>query len=250
MWDLFAAFQVSRGLPIQGGAAQTSPRRREPLTMGRLRTEVLELEARIEKDTARQLRENRNRVFAVRLAQSAQNEIDRLREQAENRGVRFDCKKGCTICCRLEVHVLPQEAFRIARVLRDRPDQESLVAALAEHVETHRGITDTRQRNFCPLLVDGACSIYESRPMACRKMVSLDVERCKQMVGTFPSDPEMFFKSDAIAAGTRKAYARLKLPSEMHEMIASVQLALTDPTTEERWWNGEDVFKTDARPAS
>ncbi|MDE2257192.1 MAG: YkgJ family cysteine cluster protein [Xanthomonadaceae bacterium] len=218
--------------------------------MGRLQTEVSELEARIEKDTARLLRENRNCVFAVRLAQSAQKEIDRIREQTENRGVRFDCKKGCTICCRLEVHVLPQESFRIARELRGQPNRESLVAALSEHVEMHRGITETRQRKFCPFLVEGACSIYELRPLACRKMVSLDVERCKQMGKTVPSDPEMSFKSDAVITGTRKAYARLKLPSETHEMITGVLLALTDPSAEERWWNGEDVFETDTRPAS
>lgn len=218
--------------------------------MGKLRTEVLELEARIEKDTARQLRENRNRVFAVRLVQHTQKEIDRVREQVENRGVRFDCKKGCAICCRLEVQALPQELFRIARKLSDQPNRESIVAALAEHVETHRGITDKRQRKFCPFLVEGACSIYESRPMACRKMVSLDVERCKQMGETVPGDPEMSYKSEAIMKGSQKAYARLKLPNEMHEMIASVLLALTDPTAEERWWNGEDVFKAYARPAS
>lgn len=218
--------------------------------MGRLQTEVSELETRIEKDTARLLRENRNHVFAVRLAQHAQQEIDRVREQVENRGVRFDCKKGCTICCRLEVQVLPQEAFHIARKLRDRPNRESLVAALAQHVETHRGVTDTRQRKFCPFLVEGACSIYESRPMACRKMVSLDVERCKQMGKSVPSDPEMAFKSEAIIKATRKAYARQKLPNQTHEMIASVLLALTDPSAEERWWNGEDVFEADARPPS
>lgn len=218
--------------------------------MGRLRTEVVELEARIEKDTARLLRENRNRIFAVRLAQHAQKEIDRVREQVENRGVRFDCKKGCTICCRLEVQVLPQESFRIARTLRDNPKPESLVAALSAHIETHRGVTDTRQRQFCPFLVEGACSIYESRPMACRKMVSLDVKRCEQMGATVPGDPEMSFKSDAIVTGTRKAYARQKLPNQTHEMIASVLLALTDPSAEERWWNGEDVFEANARPPS
>lgn len=217
--------------------------------MGKLQTEVSELEARIEKDTANILRENRNRTFAVRLAQHAQKEIDRVKEQVENRGVRFDCKKGCTICCRLEVQVLPQEAFRIARMLRDRPDQESLAAALAKHVETHRGITDTRQRKFCPLLVEDACSIYESRPLACRKMVSLDVERCKQMGESVPSDPEMAFKSEAVIKGTRNAYARRKLPNQPHEMIASVLLALTDSAVEDRWWNGEDVF-ADGAPKS
>ncbi len=216
--------------------------------MGRLQTEVSELETRIEKDTARLLRENRNHVFAVRLAQRAQQEIDRVKEQVENRGVRFDCKKGCTICCRLEVQVLPQEAFRIARVLRDRPDREFLVAALAEHVEAHRGVTETHKRNFCPFLVDAACSIYDSRPMACRKMVSLDVERCKQMGESVPSDPEMAFKSEAIIKATRKAYARQKLPNQTHEMIASVLLALTDLSAEERWWDGEDVFANDAPP--
>ena len=81
-------------------------------------------------------------------------------------------------------------------------------------------------------------------------MVSLDVERCKQMGETVPSDPEMSFKSEAVITGTRKAYARLKLPSETHEMIAGVLLALTDPSAEDRWWNGEDVFEADARPAS
>lgn len=218
--------------------------------MGRLRTEVMELEARVEKETARQLRENRNRVFAIRLAEHAQKEVDAIVAQAGDRGVRFDCKKGCAICCRLEVQVFPQEAFRIARTLRGQPGLESLVTALAEHVQRHRGITDTRQRGFCPLLVDGSCSIYEQRPLACRKMVSLDVERCKQMGESVPSDPEMAFKADAVVSGTRKAYARLKLPIENHELIASVLLALTDPTAEERWWNGEDVFAGNSRPTS
>jgi Fe-S-cluster containining protein len=218
--------------------------------VGKLQTEVLELQAKVEKDTARLLRENRNRVFAVRLAQSAQKEIDRVREQVEQRGVRFDCKKGCAICCRLEVQALPQESFRIARKLGERPDRESLIAKLSEHVEAHRGITDKRQRKFCPFLLDGACSIYEFRPLVCRKMDSLDVERCKEMGETVPGDPEMFYKAEAVMTGTQKAYARLKLPNEAREMVASVLLALTDPSAEERWWKGEDVFEAGVRPPS
>lgn len=218
--------------------------------MGKLQAEVLELQAKIEKDTTRLLRENRTPAFAVRLAERAQKETDRVSEEVKNRGVRFDCRKGCSYCCKLEVNAYPQETFRIARALNERPNREALIAALAEHVERNRGVTEKQQRQTCPFLVDQACSIYELRPIMCRRMHSLDVERCKQMGETVPSDPELFYKSEAIWEGTQKAYARVKLPTEAHELVASVLLALTDASAEERWWKGEDVFAADAAPPS
>lgn len=210
--------------------------------MGKLQTEVLELQSKVEKDTTRLLRENRTPTFAVRLAERAQKETDKVSEDVKSRGVHFDCRKGCSYCCRLEVGSFPQESFRIARILNERPNKEPLIAALVNHLEKNREITDKHQRDACPFLVDRACSIYEVRPMMCRRMHSLDVERCKRMDDTVPSDPELFYKSEAIWEGTRKAYARVKLPTEAHELVASVLLALTDPSAEERWWNGEDVF--------
>lgn len=215
--------------------------------MGKLQTEVLELESKVEKDTTRLLRENRTPTFAVRLAERAQKETDRISDEALSRGVQFDCRKGCTYCCRLEVNAYPQESFRIARTLRERPNLELLIAALADHAEKNREVTDKRQRDNCPFLVDQACSIYEIRPIMCRRMHSLDVERCKQMSETVPSDPELFYKSEAIWEGTRKAYARVKLPTQAHELVGSVLLALTDPSAEERWWKGEDVFEINSR---
>jgi Fe-S-cluster containining protein len=211
--------------------------------MGKLQTEVLELQAKIEKDSTRRLRENRTFTFAVRLAEYAQKEVDRVREDAVNRGVQFDCRKGCGHCCRvLRVEAYPQESFRIARALRERPDQAALVATLAEHVQANRTVTTNNgQHKACPFLVDDACSIYAVRPFMCRKLSSLDFKQCLQGENV-PIDPELFYKAEAIQRGTQKAYERVKLPCEPRELIASILLALTDASAEERWWKGEDVF--------
>jgi uncharacterized protein len=44
--------------------------------------------------------------------------------------------------------------------------------------------------------------------------------------------------------GTVNGYARLKMKCEPHEFIQGLQLALTDPTAEQRWFKGEAVFAT------
>lgn len=210
--------------------------------ISREQADLLELERQVEKEITQKLRANPTAAFAVRLAAIAQQKIDQVHDEVVQKGVRFACAKGCSYCCRLKVDSYPQEAFRIARGLREREDQGGLIEALATHVARNKDVTDKRSRELCPFLADHACSIYELRPAMCRKTVSLDVERCKAFAETVPADPEMFYKSNAIISGSAKAYARKKLASAPHELISSVLLALTDPSAEARWWNGEDVF--------
>ncbi len=210
----------------------------------REQADLLQLERQVEKEITQKLRANPTAVFAARLAAVAQQKIDLVHDAAAKKGVRFACAKGCSYCCQLKVDAYPQETFRIARGLRERTDQAGLVEALAAHANRNKDVTDKRSREPCPFLVDHACSIYDLRPAMCRKTVSLDVERCKAFAETVPSDPEMFYKSNAIINGAAKAYARAKLAFAPHELVSSVLLALSDPGAEARWWNGEDVFGT------
>ena len=195
-----------------------------------------------EREMLRRLRDNPAAVFAVRLVSFAQRKADAIAEDAVKRGVRFACAKGCSYCCSLEVNSYPQETFRIARELSGRADVQAVVAKLSEHAERNPPGTDRLQREPCPLLVDQACSIYDVRPLACRKCVSLDVEQCRQMSETVPGDAEMYYKTEAVTLGMKAAYARNKRPSEPSELISSVLKALNDPTAEQRWWHGENVF--------
>ena len=201
-----------------------------------------ELMKETEREMLRRLRANPTAVFAVRLAAYAQQKVNEIADEAVKRGVQFACAKGCTYCCSLEVSSFPQETFRIARELSARADREAVVARLSAHAERNPPGTDRLKREPCPFLVDQACSIYDVRPVACRKCVSLDVERCKQMSEMVPGDAEMYYKAEAVTLGMIAAYSRNKRPSDPSELVSSVVQAMNDPTTEQRWWNGENVF--------
>ncbi len=77
------------------------------------------------------------------------------------------CKKGCSLCCHNEVSISVLEA---------------------EYIEKYAGIKQNTNLTIkdssgtpCPLLVDGACSIYQYRPFVCRRHVALfdDPKWCK-----------------------------------------------------------------------
>lgn len=70
---------------------------------------------------------------------------------------------GCTACCRASqfVHVEPDEVDALARI----PDQ---LLFPAPRRPTGHMLLGYDQRGWCPMLVDGGCSIYQHRPRACR----------------------------------------------------------------------------------
>lgn len=64
------------------------------------------------------------------------------------------CRKGCDLCCRRKFTVSALEAHNIAIRFRQLP------AALQRAVR--------KRKSSCTFLVQGACSVYESRPVICR----------------------------------------------------------------------------------
>jgi Fe-S-cluster containining protein len=70
---------------------------------------------------------------------------------------------GCTACCTssMFIHIEPDEVDTLRRIPR-----EMLVPAPLRP----RGhmVLGHDERGHCPMLIDGACSIYEDRPRTCR----------------------------------------------------------------------------------
>jgi len=75
------------------------------------------------------------------------------------------CGKGCSACCHMNVMVSQLEVALIEKEVGARPVH--LQGSKVHDLETFNGVP-------CPFLNDGACSIYEVRPFACRKHMNFD----------------------------------------------------------------------------
>jgi Fe-S-cluster containining protein len=95
-------------------------------------------------------------------------------DRAKNPGSEnIQCGKGCSHCCREAVEIWPQEAALLVNVVRETGmtlDVARLERQSAYTVDTWREqpIAD----KACLFLgSDGVCTVYESRPNACRKLL-------------------------------------------------------------------------------
>lgn len=77
------------------------------------------------------------------------------------------CRKACSACCKMNVSITSLEAERLAAVSGRRMQVP------------HRPVTHDEGRFAgvpCPFLVDDVCSVYDSRPYACRTHFSFDLD--------------------------------------------------------------------------
>lgn len=139
------------------------------------------------------------------------------------------CRRGCAFCCYVDVVVTPIEAIRLAR---SGPKRSPAPAG---------------RRSPCPLLVDGACSVYATRPLACRAIFSTDARQCE--AGYLGADDAAVPSLDwprnlacGYITGTIAALDDLGLASHLVDLRAALTLIERDRTALVRWLNGEDVF--------
>jgi Fe-S-cluster containining protein len=88
------------------------------------------------------------------------DKVDGLCRGIENEYLEnIACRRGCDGCCR-HISLFPVEALSLAQALRELPE------TLATHI---RGKARAASPDGpCPLLEDGACLLYPSRPIICR----------------------------------------------------------------------------------
>lgn len=72
---------------------------------------------------------------------------------------QFACRAGCSDCCRSGLSVFAVEAD---------PIREAIDALPAEARATIAAQGREPDRPWCPLLIDGQCSVYAQRPVLCR----------------------------------------------------------------------------------
>jgi hypothetical protein len=167
------------------------------------------------------------------------------------------CAAGCDHCCRtLRVTASPVEIFGLSHRLDlgGNPDPELRDRILHAADECVTRATDEpgapltwRGRSACPLLANGLCLAYSTRPAACRGCVSADAALCERCAtaddeGLIPGSVAHQLGAAAIIKGATDALDTLGLCGRPVELRFALGLVLRMEDAEKRWLRGEDVF--------
>lgn len=163
---------------------------------------------------------------------------------------KLECKRGCDYCCRGYVSATAPQIFAAAKAIRAQSlSYEAAVARIAAAAARVRGLdwkTRCELHEPCPLLVEGACSIYASRPLPCRGFVSFSVNACRRAFELNTNDvdvPPVYGNvRSALENALRAAMKQHGLPLESYELDGALARVLAHPDAEAAWLRGEDVF--------
>jgi Fe-S-cluster containining protein len=209
-------------------------------------------------DTVRQamqtlLRVERTTETVCHVMEHASQQAAALVEQSPQRAAHA-CAAGCCFCCYLPVDVTVPEALRImvyAQTMLNSDTFKALRQRLEVTAAHVRGLSyeeHARARIPCALLVDDRCSVYPSRPLACRAWNSTSVDRCKEV---FHGDPVTMLPPldtaayDAVwsvARGVATGIKQARLDSKTYELHSILQRLFEQPETVSHWLRGKDAF--------
>lgn len=184
----------------------------------------------------------KNLVFA-----RAQQTIDEVVAKAP----RLGCKNGCSYCCHQEVEVTIPEAILAFAHVADPSDQRR--QGILDTAVRSQGLSKAERalsRAPCPMLVEGRCSIYESRPLACRAALAAETEQCRAaFAATSPSEKvlvERFSHAQLAVLGDQAAMRGvlkdMGLQYDVVELTRAVAALIRDPGLIDRWLSGEQAF--------
>jgi len=159
------------------------------------------------------------------------------------------CRAGCSLCCHNWISVTAPEVLLIARALRAGERGGEMVAAVHQAATQGMGLDrDERleRRLACPLLVDGLCSVYPVRPLACRSFFSFSLQACQKVFDLEGEDIPVP-RNAMVLRGVhdRCLWAALKaqgLPHQTYELSHALSLMLQHDDAEEAWLGGTDIL--------
>ena len=171
-------------------------------------------------------------------------------------GTRVDCKRGCSLCCSLQVEILPPEAFALAQSLKARLAPAALDAVRAKlraNVERIEAIgLEARKRTNLPCALlgpDGACTAYEARPAQCRRFHSTRLATCEASYANpaddaieSPAHPAVMHNAQVIVTLAQHGLRDAGLDATPVDMTLALSAALEDPKTVRRWRDGKKPF--------
>jgi hypothetical protein len=193
-------------------------------------------------------------IAAAEAASGRAATLERAALASEPPAAPIACGKGCPACCVSKVAVVAPEVIRIADHLRRSLPPErfaALVARIRATDEKTRGLSRAERARAgvpCPLLVDGACSVHEVRPLLCRGWSSLDAAACVRHFadpGGAPVPPTYRVAYElcaAVLAGLGLAALDAGRDGRLLELTSALRVALEQPEAEARWGSGRDAF--------
>lgn len=148
------------------------------------------------------------------------------------------CRRGCGWCCHQKVGAAAIEVVAISRALAQRPPQRAMLAGWRPGLP-------------CAFLQDGACAIYDIRPLKCRSLWHVDVRHCMAKYAGLPvmgaqTNPAFQTEPKMIYEGALKGLA-LPLIKAGHdcpglELMPALQAIIDHPDAAESWWSGQSPF--------
>ncbi|HLK15264.1 MAG TPA: hypothetical protein VKT78_10695 [Fimbriimonadaceae bacterium] len=136
------------------------------------------------------------------------------------------CCAGCSACChRVVLATAPEIVAAASTVMRSftpeaRDALRERMLSYVAGVGPSQGVGLATLRPMCPFLVDGLCSIYAVRPIACRAQCSVDVAPCEAAAAdgetAFPAtEPEAALGSAALKGLTESLGSHELVPALM-----------------------------------
>lgn len=178
--------------------------------------------------------------------------LARIQDRANSIAARdvpgIACREGCSHCCKLFVSATPPHIFAVADYFRRHRNPGELEGLRLREQRTRGLDVAGRSKGLaaCAFLENDRCSAYDVRPLSCRSYFSMDVEKCLASFGeNAPNIPMPAFGSNYRWVFDQAVWAILTargLPRRGYELGHAVVVALDDPTAEDRWYQGDDVF--------
>jgi Fe-S-cluster containining protein len=163
------------------------------------------------------------------------------------------CTSKCDFCCHQKVAATIPEAFGIAAWLSEKPDAEQQRVRAASRLlhDTTAELDDfgrVRSGLPCPLLVDGDCSTYEIRPLACRAAYSFSRPACESFYRDFQFETpiphyDLTMQAEGqMLLGYSRALEKLGLDGGLVELSSALLIVLEQPDAVTRYLAGERLF--------
>jgi len=198
----------------------------------------------------------------ARLERVTEREIGKVHEKIAAMGEKGvplmpACRKGCYYCCSHMVTATGPELIRIADFVRTNWTAAQ-ISELRSRIEEHKlataswraGVSEYPARHSCPLLdrQEGACTVWQDRPIVCRGWNSVNVEDCIEK----HENPESGVREralgpqvaigDFVRQGLEEGLADHKTNGEICELAYGLGIALDNPDAGDRFLAGEDLF--------
>lgn len=169
--------------------------------------------------------------------------------------VEIACRRGCSHCCQMWVDASPAEVLYIAKQMNGGTKTRAAASVSKTITVTGSMSFDERYSQIlsCPMLVGGECSVYATRPLACRSATSADAAICERAYNLQSNEqiplPVPYY---LVGSGYRIAIAgaamKAGLRSQSVELNAGLNVAFATPDAEQLWLSGSDPFSAAPEP--